>query len=71
MPEFAALKSAIAGSTAVAYHGTGHALHWDEPERFAADLTAFIRHSVVGHRKEHTQADGFRIGVSLPEAKVA
>jgi non-heme chloroperoxidase len=23
------------------YEGTGHAVHWEEPERFAADLTAF------------------------------
>lgn len=23
------------------YEGTGHAVHWDEPERFAADLAAF------------------------------
>jgi len=23
------------------YHGAGHALHWEEPARFAADLAAF------------------------------
>jgi len=23
--------------------GTGHALHWEEPERFAADLASFIK----------------------------
>lgn len=24
------------------YEGAGHALHWEEPARFAADLTAFV-----------------------------
>ena len=26
----------------IVYEGTGHALHWEEPERFAADLVNFI-----------------------------
>ncbi len=25
------------------YEGTGHALHWEEPERFVADLVSFIK----------------------------
>jgi non-heme chloroperoxidase len=25
------------------YEGIGHALHWEQPERFAADVTAFAR----------------------------
>jgi pimeloyl-ACP methyl ester carboxylesterase len=25
----------------VVYPGAGHGLHWEEPERFAADLTTF------------------------------
>ena len=33
-----ALAAAIAGSKLLVYHGVGHALHWEEPERFAADL---------------------------------
>jgi pimeloyl-ACP methyl ester carboxylesterase len=26
------------------YEGTGHAVHWDEPERFAGDVAAFSRY---------------------------
>jgi pimeloyl-ACP methyl ester carboxylesterase len=36
-----ALLSAIAGSRLIVYEDAGHALHWEEPERFAADLVAF------------------------------
>jgi non-heme chloroperoxidase len=35
------LARAIAGSQLVVYSGAGHALHWEEPERFAADLARF------------------------------
>lgn len=38
-----ALTTAIAGSRLVVYAGAGHGLHWEEPERFAADLAAFVR----------------------------
>ena len=37
------LRDGIAGATLVVYEGGGHAFHWEEPERFARDLTAFIR----------------------------
>ena len=37
-----ALAAAIAGAQLVVYPGTGHGVHWEEPERFAADLVAFI-----------------------------
>ena len=37
-----ALVAGIRGARLVVYEGTGHALHWEEPERFAADLTAFV-----------------------------
>jgi non-heme chloroperoxidase len=36
-----ALATAIAGSQLVVYTGVGHALHWEEPGHFAADLVAF------------------------------
>ncbi|MDQ4061555.1 MAG: alpha/beta hydrolase [Pseudomonadota bacterium] len=36
------LAVAIAGSRLVAYPGAGHGFHWEEPERFAADLVAFV-----------------------------
>ncbi|MGH9671643.1 MAG: alpha/beta fold hydrolase [Bryobacteraceae bacterium] len=35
------LASAIAGSRSILYPGAGHALHWEEPERFAADIDTF------------------------------
>jgi non-heme chloroperoxidase len=37
-----ALVAGIAGARFEVYEGTGHALHWEEPERFAAELTAFV-----------------------------
>ena len=37
-----ALVAGIPGARLVGYEGTGHAPHWEEPERFAADLTAFV-----------------------------
>ena len=37
------LAEAIASSQLVVYPGTGHALHWEEPERFAADLAGFVQ----------------------------
>jgi pimeloyl-ACP methyl ester carboxylesterase len=43
-----ALLKAIAGSQLVVYENTGHALHWEQPERFVADLTAFIT-SLTAH----------------------
>ena len=35
------LKS-IAGSRLLTYAGTGHSPHWEEPDRYVADLMAFI-----------------------------
>lgn len=36
------LLAIIPGSRLIAYPGTGHALHWEQPERFANDLVAFM-----------------------------
>jgi non-heme chloroperoxidase len=38
-----ALNRAIAGSRLILYGGTGHCPHWEEPERFAADVVGFVR----------------------------
>ena len=37
------LMARIRGARLIVYEGTGHALHWEEPARFAADVTAFVR----------------------------
>lgn len=37
-----ALAAGIKNSKLVVYEGTGHALHWEEPGRFAKDLVTFI-----------------------------
>lgn len=38
----AALAAAIPGSRLVVYEGTGHVVHWEQPERVAADLVALV-----------------------------
>jgi non-heme chloroperoxidase len=35
------LLAAIPRSQLIAYHGVGHALHWEKPQRFAVDVAAF------------------------------
>lgn len=37
------LLGAIKGSRLVVYEGGGHAFHWEEPARFAADVAAFTK----------------------------
>jgi non-heme chloroperoxidase len=37
-----AQTAAILDSRLLVYNGVGHAVHWEEPERFAADLVAFV-----------------------------
>ncbi len=38
------LLDAIPGSRLIVYDGAGHALHWEQPERFAADVIEFSRY---------------------------
>jgi non-heme chloroperoxidase len=37
-----ALEAAIPGAELLVYEGTGHAVHWEEPARAAADVAAFV-----------------------------
>jgi pimeloyl-ACP methyl ester carboxylesterase len=37
-----ALRAAIPGAGLIAYPGAGHGLHWEEPNRAAADIAAFV-----------------------------
>jgi pimeloyl-ACP methyl ester carboxylesterase len=36
-------RTTIPDATLIVYEGAGHAAHWEEPKRFAADLVAFAR----------------------------
>ena len=38
--------AAIAHSRLQVYEGTGHAVHWEQPKRFATDLVSFIEEKV-------------------------
>lgn len=38
-----ALAAGIPNARLLVYHGAGHGLHWEEPQRFAADLVVFVR----------------------------
>lgn len=46
-----ALAAAIPNSRLRVYPGAGHAPHWEEPERFASDLVAFVEE--LGHSPDH------------------
>lgn len=36
------LKKNISHAKYITYKGTGHAIHWEEPVKFAADITSFV-----------------------------
>ena len=40
------LLNNIKNVTSYVYENTGHALHWEQPERFAKDLSEFIQTQV-------------------------
>lgn len=44
------LLGLLPGARLTVYEGAGHALHWEEPERFAADIVEFSR--LVASRSE-------------------
>jgi pimeloyl-ACP methyl ester carboxylesterase len=41
------ITAAIGGSQQVVYPGVGHSPHAEAPDRFAADLVAFIRKHII------------------------
>lgn len=41
------LVAAIRGARLQTYHAAGHAMHWEEPQRFAHDLAAFVAEVAV------------------------
>lgn len=45
-----ALRAAITGAQLLVYEGTGHAVHWEQPARFAADLSDFVGR-IAAHRR--------------------
>jgi pimeloyl-ACP methyl ester carboxylesterase len=40
------VAAAISGSLLVAYEGTGHIVHWEQPERTAADIASLVDRGV-------------------------
>lgn len=44
------LVAGIRGARLLIYPEAGHALHWEEPQRFAADLSAFVARAVTRAR---------------------
>jgi pimeloyl-ACP methyl ester carboxylesterase len=56
-----ALVSALPNAELKVYKDTGHALHWERPEKFAADLQAFINkggdESAVGQNNSRRRDD--------------
>jgi pimeloyl-ACP methyl ester carboxylesterase len=56
----AALLETIAGARLVRYADAGHALHWEEPARFAADVAAFVSAEVARFELDAEAPDAAR-----------
>ena len=46
------LKEQIRGSTLLCYEDIGHAIHWEQPERFTRDILAFLRAGLTSGRAQ-------------------
>ncbi len=42
------LQRIIENSKLLVYEGVGHAVHWEEPEKFTSDLLSFIKNDLTG-----------------------
>lgn len=51
------LLASIAGAQLVVYDGTGHAVHWEEPQRLARDVEAFIGKTVNPPQQEQPKSN--------------
>ena len=45
------LLQVIPGARFIVYEGYGHAFHWEDPKRFAADLVAFLAQEEAQSRR--------------------
>lgn len=66
-----ALLAAIPGSRILVYEGAGHALHWEEPARFARDVVAFARELAGSDRPLRDAPSGRRAVLLLTGMGVA
>ena len=49
------LARALPRATRSVFRGVGHALHWEQPERFALDVQRFVE-LLNGQQEQHTVA---------------
>ncbi len=60
------LLAAIPGASLLIYQDAGHALHWEEPQRFAADVAAFIARIVHSSPRLAIPAIGHDVPAAQP-----
>ena len=57
------LLQVIPGARFIVYEGYGHAFHWEDPTRFAADLVPFLAQEEAQSRRSVQAANGFSSAV--------